>query len=257
VVLGSQWGDEGKGKLVDILCQEADVCARCQGGNNAGHTIVANGIKYDFHMLPSGGERAAANRAERTQQRVWNANLRAGVFHTFLAGLVSPSCVNIVGAGVVIHLPALFEELDKLVKKGGCSWRNLVVVVVLPPAFRFVSPHGHGSRTDIKVYHRLPLRAGLDPKNRLFVSNRSHLVFDFHMIVDGLKEAELGRGSIGTTKKGIGPAYSAKASRSGLRVHHLSNMVAFEEKFRVLVQNKVRRYGNFEYDVDKEIERYK
>lgn len=183
VVLGSQWGDEGKGKLVDILCQDADVCARCQGGNNAGHTIVANGVKYDFHMLPS--------------------------------GLVSPSCVNVLGAGVVIHLPAFFQELENLIKKG------------------------------------------LDPADRMFISNRSHLVFDFHQIVDGLKEVELGRGSIGTTKKGIGPTYSAKASRSGIRVHHLSNLQAFEERFRTVVQNKVKRYGAFEYDVDKEIERYK
>ncbi|KAH9272867.1 adenylosuccinate synthetase [Batrachochytrium salamandrivorans] len=75
VVLGSQWGDEGKGKLVDVLAQDIDVCARCQGGNNAGHTIVVNGTKFDFHLLPS--------------------------------GLINPACVNIVGNGVVvISLPS-------------------------------------------------------------------------------------------------------------------------------------------------------
>ncbi|RGB30681.1 adenylosuccinate synthase [Rhizophagus diaphanus] len=183
VVLGSQWGDEGKGKLVDILAQEADVCARFAGGNNAGHTIVVNGTKFAFHLLPS--------------------------------GLVNPKCISIIGSGVVVHLPSFFSELEQLEAKG------------------------------------------LNVKDRVFISDRAHLVFDFHQIVDGLKEKELGRSSIGTTKKGIGPAYSSKASRSGLRVHHLSNHQAFAEKFRQLVANRMKRYGNFEYDIEAEIERYK
>nr|CAG8437606.1 3951_t:CDS:10 [Entrophospora candida] len=183
VVLGSQWGDEGKGKLVDILAQEADICARCAGGNNAGHTIVVNGSKYDFHMLPS--------------------------------GLVNPKCVSLIGSGVVIHLPSFFEEVRKLEEKG------------------------------------------INTSGRLFVSDRAHLVFDFHQIVDGLKEIELGISSIGTTKKGIGPAYSTKASRSGLRVHHLLDHDFFAEKFRRLVINRRKRYGDFEYDIEAEIKRYK
>ncbi|CAG8551760.1 18463_t:CDS:10, partial [Acaulospora morrowiae] len=183
VVLGSQWGDEGKGKLVDLLAQEADICARCAGGNNAGHTIVANGIKYDFHLLPS--------------------------------GLINPKCISVIGSGVVVHVPSFFEELEKLKLKG------------------------------------------LDVSGRVFISDRAHLVFDFHQIVDGLKEVELGRSSIGTTKKGIGPTYSSKASRSGLRVHHLSNIQVFAEKFRQLVANKRKRYGDFEYDVEAEIQRYR
>ncbi|KAK3809175.1 MAG: adenylsuccinate synthetase [Benniella sp.] len=183
VVLGAQWGDEGKGKLSDILSQEADVCARCQGGNNAGHTIVVGKTKYDFHMLPS--------------------------------GLVNQTCTSVVGAGVVVHVPSFFDELANLEKKG------------------------------------------LDCTGRIFVSDRAHLVFDVHQIIDGLKEAELGRGSIGTTRKGIGPTYSSKASRSGLRVHHLYNFEEFEQKFRTLVANKHKRYGAFEYDVDAEIARYK
>lgn len=107
------------------------------------------------------------------------------------------------------------------------------------------------------------------------ISDRAHLVFDFHQIVDGLKEVELGEKSsvliiarieymvltcnlsIGTTKKGIGPAYSAKASRSGLRVHHLFNQENFAEKFRKIVEGRYKRYGYFEYDTEAEVERYK
>ncbi|KAJ1947401.1 Adenylosuccinate synthase [Kickxella alabastrina] len=183
VVLGTQWGDEGKGKLVDILAQNIDVCVRCQGGNNAGHTIVVDGVKYAFHMLPS--------------------------------GLVNMDCISIVGSGVVVHLPSFFEELEELEAEG------------------------------------------LDCDKRLFISDRCHLVFDFHQIVDGMKEGELGRGSIGTTKKGIGPAYSSKASRSGIRVHHLYHFDEFERRFRTIVAARHRRYGDFEYDVEAELQRYR
>ncbi|KAF8638925.1 hypothetical protein AX17_001837 [Amanita inopinata Kibby_2008] len=188
VVLGSQWGDEGKGKLVDILSAELDICARCAGGNNAGHTIVVpgpNGTKttYAFHLIPS--------------------------------GLINPQCTGVIGSGVVIHVPSFFAELEALEAQG------------------------------------------LDCTNRLFISNRAHLVFDFHQIVDGLKEIELGGGSIGTTKKGIGPTYSGKASRSGLRVHHLFDHDSFAEKFRKIVEGRFKRYGHFEYDTEAEIQRYK
>lgn len=90
----------------------------------------------------------------------------------------------------------------------------------------------------------------------MFISDRAHLVFDFHQLVDGLKEIELGGSGLGTTKKGIGPTYSSKASRSGLRVHHLYSP-GFAEKFRTLVINKKKRYGEFEYDIEGEIEKYK
>ncbi|TEB39573.1 AMPSase 1 [Coprinellus micaceus] len=187
VVLGSQWGDEGKGKLVDVLAANVDVCARCAGGNNAGHTIVVpiNGVKktFAFHLLPS--------------------------------GLVNPTCTGLLGNGVVIHLPSFFEELDALESQG------------------------------------------LDCTGRLFVSDRAQLVFDFHQIVDGLKEVELGGKSIGTTRKGIGPAYSGKASRSGLRVHHLFEPEIFTQKFRKVVEGRFKRYGHFEYDTEGEILRYK
>jgi adenylosuccinate synthase len=189
VVLGAQWGDEGKGKLVDILSADADVCARCAGGNNAGHTIV----------VPMGPEKIKTTFA----------------FHLLPSGLVNPNCTGILGNGVVVHVPSFFDELDQLEKQG------------------------------------------LDCTGRLFISDRAHLVFDFHQIVDGLKEVELGGSSIGTTKKGIGPAYSGKASRSGLRVHHLFNYETFATKFRKLVEGRFKRYGHFEYDTEAEIQRYK
>ncbi|CAH6723631.1 adenylosuccinate synthetase [[Candida] jaroonii] len=189
VVLGSQWGDEGKGKLVDILCEDIDVCARCQGGNNAGHTIVVGDVKYDFHLLPS--------------------------------GLVNPKCLNLIGSGVVVHVPSLFEELENLEKKG--------------------------------LYCR----------DRLFISSRCHLVFDFHQRTDKLKEAELSttKKSIGTTGKGIGPTYSTKASRSGIRVHHLvsEDPQAWEEfktRYHRLVESRYKRYGEFDYDVEAELAQY-
>jgi adenylosuccinate synthase len=136
VVLGSQWGDEGKGKLVDILSATADICARCAGGNNAGHTIVVDGRKFAFHLLPS--------------------------------GLVNPSCTGLIGNGVVVHLPSFFEELEALEKQG---------TIFLKMQSNFCL--------------RL-LSQGLDCTGRLFISDRAQLVFDFHQIVDGLKEAELG-----------------------------------------------------------------
>lgn len=159
-----------------------------QGGNNAGHTIVVNGIKYDFHMLPS--------------------------------GLVNPNCANLIGSGVVVHVPSFFSELEAIEKKG------------------------------------------LNANGRLFISSRSHLVFDVHQIVDGLHEAELSGAALGTTRRGIGPAYSTKATRSGIRVHHLVSQEAgaweeFEERLRSLVASFQKRYGNFEYDIEAELVRYK
>ena len=194
VVLGAQWGDEGKGKLVDLLVSKYDIVARCAGGNNAGHTIVVGGVKYDFHMLPS--------------------------------GLVNPDCSNLLGNGVVIHVPSFFQELDNLTDKG----LN-------------------------------------DASKRLFISSRAHLVFDFHQRVDKMREAELSGQSkdgksIGTTGKGIGPTYSTKASRSGIRVHHLVNdqpgaWDEFVTRYRRLYNSRVSRYGEFDYDMEEELARYK
>lgn len=184
VVLGSQWGDEGKGKLVDILCDDVEVCARCQGGNNAGHTIVVKGVKYDFHMLPS--------------------------------GLVNAKCQNLVGSGVVVHVKSLFDELEKIESKG------------------------------------------LKCADRLFVSDRAQLVFDFHQLIDGLREAELSGKAIGTTGKGIGPTYATKATRQGLRVHHLlGDWQEFETNYRRMLAGEQRRFGGFDFDADEELSRFK
>lgn len=184
VIIGSQWGDEGKGKLVDLLSADFEIVARCQGGANAGHTIVVDGHKIALHLIPS--------------------------------GILNEKATCILGNGMVIHLPTFFKELENL--------------------------EAHG----------------ISYKNRLFVSDRAHLVFDLHQIIDGLKEQELsaGRGAIGTTRKGIGPTYSSKASRSGLRVCDLEYFDSFKESFLRLVDNKHKRFGNFEYDVEAEIQRY-
>ncbi|KAH7394090.1 Adenylosuccinate synthetase [Phaeosphaeria sp. MPI-PUGE-AT-0046c] len=184
VVLGAQWGDEGKGKLADILAHESHICCRAQGGNNAGHTIVANGITYDFHILPS--------------------------------GLVNPDCINVIGSGCVVHVPSFFKELEALEK--------------------------HGLKTD----------------GRIFISDRAHVVFDVHQQVDGLEEVELGQGFIGTTKKGIGPTYSTKMTRSGLRMCDLFDEAVFEQKLNRLVMGYQKRFGDLlQYDARAEIEKYK
>ncbi|KAF5275192.1 hypothetical protein FQR65_LT04224 [Abscondita terminalis] len=187
VILGAQWGDEGKGKVVDMLAANADVVCRCQGGNNAGHTVVANGIEYDFHLLPS--------------------------------GIINPKCTSVIGNGVVIHLPGLFEELEKNVNKGLNDWQN-----------------------------------------RLVISDRAHLVFDFHQQVDGFQELEKSQKGqkLGTTKKGIGPTYSSKATRNGIRIGELlGDFSEFSEKFQALIAMYQRMFPNLSVDVDEELEKYK
>ncbi|KAH7137974.1 adenylosuccinate synthetase-like protein [Dendryphion nanum] len=184
VVLGAQWGDEGKGKLADILANDSQICCRAQGGNNAGHTIVANGITYDFHILPS--------------------------------GLVNPGCINVIGSGCVVHIPSFFKELEALEKKG------------------------------------------LNTDGRIFISDRAHVVFDLHQLADGLEEVELGEGFIGTTKKGIGPTYSTKMTRSGLRVCDIFDEELFETKYRRLVYGLEKRFGDLlKHDAEAEIAKFK
>ncbi|XP_014278026.2 adenylosuccinate synthetase isoform X2 [Halyomorpha halys] len=185
VVLGAQWGDEGKGKVVDMLAITVDLVCRCQGGNNAGHTVVVEHQEYDFHLLPS--------------------------------GIINPKCKSIIGNGVVVHLPDLFDELEKNESKGLVGWRD-----------------------------------------RLLISDRAHLVFDFHQKVDGLQELEKGRKSLGTTKKGIGPAYSSKANRNGLRIADLlGNFDLFKEKFTSLANTYQKLFADLTIDVDFELQRYK
>eukprot|EP00877_Chromochloris_zofingiensis_P010992 jgi/Chrzof1/6146/Cz17g13050.t1 len=184
VVLGTQWGDEGKGKLVDILAQQYDVVARAQGGANAGHTIYDDaGTKYALHLVPS--------------------------------GILNKFAMNVVGNGVVLHLPGLFEEIEELAAKG------------------------------------------VEVDGRLKISDRAHLLFDLHKEIDGLREEELAGGKIGTTKRGIGPAYSSKATRNGLRVCDLRKWDSCQDKLRQLALDGQRRFSGFAYDVEADIQQYK
>jgi adenylosuccinate synthase len=183
VVLGAQWGDEGKGKLVDILSADYDICARVAGGSNAGHTIVVGGKKYKFHLVPS--------------------------------GILNPKAHCVVGNGVVVHLRGLLEELREL------------------------------------------REANVDYKGRLLLSDRAHIVFDFHQTIDGLNEKNLGGQKLGTTHKGIGPAYSSKTMRNGIRIGDLKDMEFFEMRLRSLVAHLERSYPGFKIDVEKELAYYK
>ncbi|PLN78982.1 Adenylosuccinate synthetase [Aspergillus taichungensis] len=184
IVLGSQWGDEGKGKITDMLSQEATLCARAAGGHNAGHTIVHGNKTYDFHILPS--------------------------------GLVSPSCVNLIGAGTVVHVPSFFKELASLETKG------------LEGAAK-----------------------------RVFISDRAHVCLNLHSVVDGLEEARLGGRKVGTTGKGIGPCYSDKAARRGIRVGEILDEAVFERKLRNLDAGYRARFGDLEYNVEEELAMFK
>lgn len=170
VVLGAQWGDEGKGKLVDILAQDVQVCARFNGGANAGHTLLVDGKKYAFHLLP--------------------------------CGMINKACKNLIGNGVVVHIPTLMKELDALKE--------------------------------------------FDPQalERVFISTRAHILLDSHQIIDGILEAEQGSNSIGTTKRGIGPCYSSKAIRNGVRFGDLLHFSEFERKLRELTAWSQKRYSH-------------
>ena len=145
-VVGAQWGDEGKGRIVDYLAQEARMVIRFQGGDNAGHTVVNEHGTFRLHLVPS--------------------------------GIFNPATVCIIGTGTVIHPPALLEELAELTA------------------------------------------AGISVDN-LWISDRSHVVMPYHRMLDGLEESARGGSQIGTTKRGIGPAYADKAARSGIRMGDL------------------------------------
>src|SRR5579885_517164 len=154
ILVGAQWGDEGKGKIIDVLTEQADIVVRTQGGNNAGHTVFLGKQKYVLHLIPSG-------------------ILRKG-----------KSCV--IGNGVVIDPVSLVEEIDGLLKLG------------------------------VKV------------DGNLFISETAHLVFPYHRELDAQREILKGKNKIGTTKRGIGPAYGDKAARTGIRVIDLVNPSGFE-----------------------------
>ena len=171
-VLGGQWGDEGKGKLVDILARDYDVIARFNGGSNAGHTLVVDGRKFAFHLLP--------------------------------CGLLYEDKVNVIGNGVVVHVPTMLQELDRL-QEGG----------------KFDQRAERSARSQ-----------------RLLISDRAHLLFDFHQTVDGQQEKSLKADNIGTTKKGIGPAYASKATRNGIRVGELLDFAHFAKRLQQVSQQQ-------------------
>jgi len=185
-VLGSQWGDEGKGKLVDLLAGQYPVCCRFNGGANAGHTLVIKGKKYAFHLLP--------------------------------CGIMNDGCLNVIGNGVVLHIPTLMKEIAALSE----------------------------SIPEEEIFRRL------------IISNRASLLFDVHQTVDGILETEKNSKAIGTTKRGIGPCYCTKTVRIGLRVGDLIEWENFEKKFRNLIQHLELRYNLGEaFSIDSEIARYK
>ena len=171
VVMGSQWGDEGKGKITDFLACEADVVVRYQGGNNAGHTIVIDGVKYALQSIPS--------------------------------GIFNPHIVNVVANGVVLNPRAFLEELHGLEARGITNYQ-------------------------------------------LKISDRASLIMPYHLMLDGASENLKGDKKIGTTKKGIGPCYTDKASRIGLRVGDLLEPDFFKERLHeaLLIKNKeLEMYG--------------
>ncbi len=152
LIVGIQWGDEGKGKIVDLLAQQYDAVARYQGGHNAGHTIWVDGVKYALHLIPS--------------------------------GVLNPAAINIIGNGVVVSPEALIKEMKQFD----------------------------------------------DLLGRLFVSDSAHMILNLHIQIDQAKERARGDKAIGTTGRGIGPAYSEKISRSGFRLGELRDIEALADR---------------------------
>lgn len=193
VVLGTQWGDEGKGKLVDILSKEYNFIVRCTGGANAGHTI--------YIKDPQNPEK-----------------LKKFIFHLVPSGMLYEETISLIGNGVVIHIPTMMQELEELKE------------------------------------------AGVNVENRLFLSDRAHILFNYHKIIDGKQEEMKGDKKVGTTKRGIGPCYTDKIRRNGIRISDLSNWDKFKDKYQQNLEIFKRMYGDFEYDSEselKELEMYK
>lgn len=185
VVIGTQWGDEGKGKYIDMLAQDSEYVVRFSGGNNAGHTIVAGGVKYALHLIPS------------------------GILHK------GKKCI--IGNGVVVDPKVLLEEIKGL--------------------------HDKGISTD-----------------NLLVSERAHVIMPYHKELDELQEKMRGASSLGTTKRGIGPAYSDKTERSGIRMCDLMDEEVFEEKVKenLKIKNLIieKVYGGKPFNADDIINEY-
>lgn len=171
-VIGSQWGDEGKGKIVDRFANQADHVVRYQGGNNAGHTVVVEGTKYVLHLVPS--------------------------------GILHEGSKSYIGPGLVVNLRELIDEIEKLEK------------------------------------------AGIPVEERLRISRRAQVLFPFHRYLDSRKEEKRGEGKIGTTGKGIGPAYVDKVSRQGLRMCDLEDPDAVYDHCEGVVSGMDEGWDEFE-----------
>lgn len=171
-LVGIQWGDEGKGKVTDLLAEDTQVVVRYQGGNNAGHTIIVGKERYALHLVPT--------------------------------GVLYPHCTPVIGPGVVVNPQVLIEEMDALEQRG------------------------------------------IDT-SRLKLSGNAHLIMPYHLELDRVTERFLGRNRLGTTKRGIGPAYSDKAARIGLRVQDLLDPKIFSAKLAIALKEKnlvlTRVYG--------------
>ncbi|MCK9274716.1 MAG: adenylosuccinate synthase [Syntrophales bacterium] len=187
VIIGTQWGDEGKGKIVDLYAQEADVIVRFQGGNNAGHTLVVNGIQTILHLVPS------------------------GILHNHK--------ICILGNGMVINPKVLIEEINELKQRD-----------LFP--------------TD----------------TNLFISNNAHVIMPYHIRIDSAREARKGAGKIGTTGRGIGPAYEDKVNRTGIRIADLLDIAVFKEKLACNLEEKnfylTRFFGEEPVNFDQIFEEY-
>ena len=164
-IIGAQWGDEGKGKIIDLLAEKVNMVVRFSGGNNAGHTVVNPFGEFRMHLVPS------------------------GIFYHHV------TCI--VGNGVVIDPAVLLEEIDQLKKRG------------------------------LEV-------------DKLFISDRAHLIMPYHILLDGLEEEARGGGALGTTRRGIGPCYTDKAGRLGIRTGDLLQKETFHERLRSVLDYKNR-----------------
>ena len=185
VILGTQWGDEGKGKITDLYSETADMVVRYQGGNNAGHTIVVDGERFALSLIPS--------------------------------GVLYPTVTPVIGNGTVIDPAVLLGEMDELTERG------------------------------------------IDP-SRLRVSGNAHVIMPYHKKLDMVLERYLGQQQIGTTKKGIGPAYQDKYSRFGIRVQDLFDPKIFRQKLEVNLKDKNRQlqkvYNQLPLDLDEIYDEY-
>jgi adenylosuccinate synthase len=167
LIVGLQWGDEGKGKIVDLVAKNYDIVIRSQGGHNAGHTVVVDGKKYALHLLPS--------------------------------GVLNPNAMNVIGNGVVVYPPQLIKEIKEFD-------RNI--------------------------------------KNKLLISDKAHMILDHHIAIDKARERLRGKNAIGTTGRGIGPAYADKIARVGVRMGELKDIDRLLEK---LAHYYEMNKGYFEY----------